>query len=704
MALIKKIRQRTGLAIGVIAVGLIFFVVGGDLLGPNSTLMGSNRTTVGEIAGEEISYEEYIQRIEQTKLRYQQNTGRNPSENELNSIREQAWQALIVERIFSEQYQELGLTISDEELVDMVQGQNIVPELRQQLTNPETGEFDRQQLISFLQSLEGADPQQQAFWAQQEKMFADARSRMKYDNLLITSEYASKLEGKMEHKMANTTADVDHLHIPFYAVADSLVSVSESELNEYLNENREKFSVSNTSDVEYVQFSLTPSAEDSAATINEIKRLTEELKNSEDDSVFAFRNSEGAEPFRVIYPGEKLPENLSSNVEDPEIGVVYGPYLTDRSSYVTYKITDRFDGVPRMRASHILLSTQGMEDAAKEEVRVQAQEILEEVQGPAAEFSSAAQRYGQDETAQRGGDLGWFAREDFIEEFSEVTFAASSTGIINKLVETEYGFHIINVTELPETLTYKLATIELELAPSDVTRNEIFRNADFFASNSSNASEFRENAEKENYRIINANDVTSNARNLNTLTGAREVIRWAFSDASVGNVSEIFELDNAYVVALLTNRTEEGTAELDDVRDQVLAQVKNDKKADYIMEKLEGLTSLEKMEEIFGDAGSIGTTADLKLNAAVLLGVGFAPKAIGAIFSLDEAGELTPPIKEDIGVIVAKLNNITPAPEIADYSRYKNQLTSNSSQRTAYMINMAMEELAEVKDYRYKFF
>ena len=54
MALIKEIRQRTGLAIGVIAVGLIFFLVGGDLLGPNSMLLGSSRTTVGEIAGEDV--------------------------------------------------------------------------------------------------------------------------------------------------------------------------------------------------------------------------------------------------------------------------------------------------------------------------------------------------------------------------------------------------------------------------------------------------------------------------------------------------------------------------------------------------------------------------------------------------------------------------------------------------------------------------
>src|SRR5690606_30873719 len=616
MALIKKIRQRTGLAIGVIAVGLIFFVVGGDLLGQNSTILGNNRNVVGEIAGEEITFEEYMQRVEQAKLSFQQNTGRNPSENELSSIREQAWQALIVERVFSEQYEELGLTVSDAELVDMVQGKNIVPELRQQLTNPETGEFDRQQLITFLQSLQGADPQQQAFWAQQEKLFADARLRIKYDNLLGTSDYATTIEGKMEHKMASTSADVSHLFIPYYAVADSLVSVSESEMRDYLKINREKFKVSDARDIEYVQFSLTPSAEDSATTINEIKRLTEELRSSDNDSLFAFRNSEGAQPFRTILPGEALPNELASNVENPEVGAVYGPYLTSRSSYVSYKITDRFDGTPRMRASHILLSTQGLDDAAKEEVRKQAQEVLEEVRA-GGNFAIAAQQYGQDGTAQRGGDLGWFAEEDFIEEFSKATFAVKTTGIINQLVETEYGFHIINVTELPQTLSYKLATIELELLPSDVTRNDIFRNADFFASNSKNAKEFRSNAEQEGYRIISAHGISPYARDINNLTGAREVVRWAFTDAGVGDVSEIFELDNAYVVALLTAKTEEGYAELKDVQDQVVTMVRNEKKAQYIADKIKGMNSLEEMKNVFGDVASLGNTPDLKLSATV---------------------------------------------------------------------------------------
>ena len=703
MALIKKIRQRTGLAIGVIAVGLIFFLVGGDLLGPNSTLLGSSANNVGEIAGEDVSYEEYIRKIEEIKISFQQNTGRTPSENEMSTLREQAWQALIVDKVFAEQYEALGLTISDAELVDMVQGKNIIAELRQQLTNPATGEFDRSQLISFLQSLETAGPEQLAFWEQQEKLFAKGRLRIKYDNLLSTSEYANSKEGKLEHRMANSIADVSHLFIPFQVISESTVEVSDSELKAYISKYPEKFKVKNAADLEYVSFDLIPSAEDSAAVITEMKRLTEELRASDSDSAFAIRNSDGQTPFAVILPGEELPNTLTSNVDDIQVGETYGPFLTNRSSYITHKITAKFEGTPRMRAAHILFGAQDMSDDAKAEVRQNAENVLKEIQN-GLDFATAAAQYGQDGTAQRGGDLGWFAKADFVEDFANVSFAVKSTGLINRLVETEYGYHIISVTELPKATSYKIASIELELGPSDVTRNDVFRKADSFAASAGNAAEFTGNAEKDGYRIIQANNVDAFARTLNNLQNAREVVRWAFNDASEGAVSPVFELDNTYIVANLKKKYEEGTATLDQVKQQVLVQVRNDKKADIIKGKLEGKSSLEEMQAVFPNEASFAKSPDLRMNASVLPGVGYAPKAIGAAFGLKNSGDISMPIHEDVGIIVIKLNNITPAADVASYNSYQSQLTLNASQRTAYMIMMALEDLADVKDYRYKFF
>lgn len=703
MALIKQIRQRTGLLIGVIAGGLILFLLGGDLLSPNSTLLNSSQNIVGEIAGEDITYEEYMARIEEYKIANQQRTGRAPSEPEMYSIREQAWQSMIVERVFKEEYEKLGLTISDAELVDMVQGKNIVPELRQQLVNPETGQFDKSQLVTFLQSLETADPAQQAYWNQQEQLFADSRLRIKYDNMLATSEFATQAEAKEEYQAANTIADASILFVPFYAVPDADVTVSESDMQTYLTKNKSKFKSGNAASLEYVSFSIQPSGIDSAEVISQINELTEELKTAENDSLFVLRNSDAPSPYLTVRPGDELPANLTSNVSEIQVGQTYGPFITTNSTYVSYKISDQYEGTPRIRASHILFSTEGMDDAAKAGVKAQAETVLAQVKAD-GNFEVAARQYGQDGTAQTGGDLGWFAKEDFVTEFANAAYAAKSTGLLADLVETEYGYHIVKVTEMPKSTYTKVASLEVELVASDATRNEAFRNADAFAADAGNRNEFTENATAENYRILQANNVDANARNINNLQNAREVIRWAFADdTSTGEVSTVFELDNAYVVATLVNKRDEGDVKLEDVKEQIEAQVRNEKKAEIIKSKLAGKTSLEEMKAVFPSEASVNEIPDLKLSANVIPGVGFAPRAIGAIFGIQQ-GEITQPIREDVGVIVGKLNALTPAAEIGDYSSYQGQLTQNASQRTTYSVMMALQDLAGVKDYRYKFF
>lgn len=702
MALIKQIRQRTGLAIGVIAGGLILFLLGGDLLSPNSSLLNSNQNIVGEIAGEEITLEEYSLRVEEFKAMFQQRTGRVASEPEMVSVREQAWQAMIVERVFDEEYDKLGLTVSNEELVDMVQGKNIVPELRAQLVNPQTGQFDKNQLISFLQTLETADPAQQAAWAQQEQLFAQSRLRIKYDNLLATSEYATTAEAKLEHKAANTIADASVLFIPYYVIPDGDVKVEDSELSAYLSKNQEKFKVGNTANLEFVSFSILPSGQDSAEVISRINELTEGLRTSENDSVFVSQNSELQNPFFTFRPGDQLPTSLTTNVSEMVEGQTYGPFVTANSTYVTYKISDQYEGAPRMRASHILFSTEGMDDAGKAAVKAQAETVLAEIKAN-GNFAAAAAQYGQDGTAQNGGDLGWFAKADFVEPFANAVFEAKSTGLLSGVVETEYGYHIIDVTELPNSTYTKLSILELELVASDATRNEAFRNADSFAAESGNRNEFTENATDKGYRILQANNVDATSRNLNNLQNAREVIIWAFGEASAGEVSEVYELNNSYVVATLVSRKEEGQAKLEDVREQLEQLVRNDKKAAMIAEKLAGKTTLEEMKAVFSDA-AINEIPDLRLNTSVIPGIGFAPKAIGSIFGLQTSGQITKPVQEDIGVVVGRLNNLTPSTEIGDYTSYQAQLSMAGSQRMTYQIMMALQDLAEVKDYRYKYY
>jgi len=426
------------------------------------------------------------------------------------------------------------------------------------------------------------------------------------------------------------------------------------------------------------------------------------LKGSLEDSVFVSRNSELQNPFVTFRPGDELPTTLTSNVAEPGIGQTYGPFVTANSSYVTYKVADQYEGTPRMRASHILFGFDGMDETGKAAVKAQAEQVLTDIKAN-GNFAAAASQYGQDGTAQNGGDLGWFAKEDFVEPFATATYAANSIGLLPNLVETEYGYHIIEVTQLPSSKYTKLAILELELVASDATRNEAFRNADSFAAESGNRNEFTEKATAGGFRILQANNVDASSRNLNNLQNARQVIIWAFGEGSKGEVSQVFELDNSYIVATIVSKKEEGKAKLEDVREQVEQQVRNEKKAAMIAEKLAGKTTLEEMKAVFADA-SINDIPDLRLSTSVIPGVGFGPKAIGSIFGLQSSGQITKPVQEDIGVVVGRLNSLTPSTEIGDYTSYQSQLSQSGSQRMTYQIMMALQDLADVKDYRYKYY
>src|SRR5690606_27250659 len=122
MALINKIREKSGLAVTVIAVALIFFIVGGDLMGPGSFFGGNNNTTVGEIRGKKVDYREFQERVDAVRRNYEAQTGRAANEMEVSQMREQAWMQYVSEYAYEDQYDRLGLKVTDDEVVDMVQG------------------------------------------------------------------------------------------------------------------------------------------------------------------------------------------------------------------------------------------------------------------------------------------------------------------------------------------------------------------------------------------------------------------------------------------------------------------------------------------------------------------------------------------------------------------------------------------------------
>ena len=703
MALMNTLRNKMGkVVVGAVAVAIMSFVLT-DLLGPNSKILGGQDTTVGEIAGNTINYDEYQNQVEKMREDFFFNFNRNPTEQDMPTIREQAWERLISDLAFGDEYEKLGVKVTREELIDMVQGNNVAPALRQVFTNPETGEFDKENVKNYLRNWDQLPPQQQAAWANYERNLGPGRIRIKYENLLVKTDYVPQDVAVNEYHSQTDVAEIKYLFVPFVLVNDSLIDApTNSDLEQYLSANAEKYEVEETRTFKYVTFPIDPSSEDSAFFQDEMEKLKAELVNISDDSIFARNNSDNPRNAFQVYTPESLPQQVA-DLEEIQEGTVIGPVLVNQFLTV-YKVSEVFeDTVYSARASHILIKWDEDTPAGRAAARSEAQGILNEIKA-GADFADMAREHGTDGTAVRGGDLGWFTEGRMVEPFENAVMAASQTGLLGSLVETQFGYHIIDVTAVKTNINYKIASIEREITAGDQTINEAYRKAEFFALDAKDEASFDAKAKTDSLTIRTALNIGKNARSGGGLADARQIVQWLYRDAEVGEVSEVFELDNQYVVAAFSQMTEEGTNDLANVRNEVELKVKNERKGEAVKAKLAGLSgSLDEIAAAYGAGASVYSTPDLKISSNSLNSVGLAPEAVGVAFAL-EAGNRSEPIAVENGVVIVELVNFTKAPEIADYTIYKDQVQQRQSGRTAFNITSAVKEFAEIEDERYKFY
>lgn len=705
MALIKKIRERTGLAIGFVAIALMLFIVGGDIMsGSNSVLFGQQKNDVGEIAGETVSIDRFRQEVEERKYNFTLQQQRNPTEAEMYSIRQQAWELLIVKIAFQEQFEELGIEVTEEELVDMVQGNNIHPEIAAAFANPETGEVDRDRIIQYLQMIDNQQlpPQQIAGWYLFENDLRPSRLRIKYDNLITNSNYVTTAEAKNYYQNQNTIAEVDYLYIPYTAINDSLINISESDLRNYLRENSELYQVEEHRSIEYVTFPIVASGIDSVEYREEMADLKVELAEAEEDSLFARRYSDATDYFNT-YSVAQLPEQLRVNLGNLSEGDVRGPYLTS-DSWVLYKVSEIMqDTVNSARASHILVKPDAQTDDAKAEARRQAQDILNQLRRGAS-FDSLARQFSDDPSASRGGDLGWFTEGQMVEPFEEAVFN-SNEGLVNRLVETTYGFHIIKVTQKATNKAFRIASVTRNITPSDATRNDVYQMAARFANRAGNLKRFEEVTDADSITVYSADDIYANDRRINNIANGREIVRWMYNEANVGDVSPIFETDDEYVVAALTDVVEEGLAPLAEVEQEIREEVKKKKQGELIIQRLsETEGTLEELAETFPVDANVGSTSSLKLSDNSLPApVGLAPEAVGAAFALEE-GQRTSPIEVDNGIVIVELEAVTEALAVEDYSTYKDEIRQRNVGNESFYLSEVIKEFADIEDKRYRFY
>ncbi|HNR73342.1 MAG: parvulin-like peptidyl-prolyl isomerase [Bacteroidetes bacterium OLB12] len=710
MALIGTLRNKmTKWVVGFVAVAIGAFVLN-DLFGNGPTAVFGNENTVGEIAGSSISLKEYQDAIQVRENNYIMNFGRQPGDREKPLLQQQAWEYLIAQKAIKPEFERLGVRVTSDEIWDMIQGKNVDEGVKNSFLDS-AGNFDRAQLMQYIQQVEEipTDPNLFSMWQQGNYRWTTfkndlelGRERIKYENLLIKTNYVTKAEAERDYHSQNDVAEVKYVYVPFFAISDSAITVSDADLRAYYNRTKSKYKAEQMRSLNYVAFPIVASAEDSLQLREDLKTLAEGFKTTPDDSLYASTNTEGNEPF-AKYNVSNLPPTLADQKDNLVVGTVFGPILEGDSYKVIKIVKIGRDTVGTAKASHILIRWDDESEAAKKAAKEKARKILAEIKGGAS-FAAKAREHGTDGTASQGGDLGWFSSGGMVKPFEDAVFGAKKTGVLSDVVETQFGYHLIDVTGVVDYTSYSVATIEFSITPSEETQNAAFLKAQNFAADLSGVKEFAERAKAQNLVVNQANNIRTNDRRLNDLGDARQIITWLFRDGKVGKVSEVQELPSDYIVAVMTSETNEGVRSFEAVKEEITPAVRNELKGKKIIETLKTKTgTLEELASAFGTDATVASSSDLKFNSNTLPSVGLDPVAVGKIFAL-ENGKRSEPFVGENGVLVAELQNKTVAPALGDYSMFKTQLKQSLDGRSSMGIAEAIKTAAGIEDKRYKFF
>ena len=706
MSVLQTLRERAGALLAVvIGVSLLFFILG-DFLGGGGgqTKKMKDYYEIGEIGGRSISYQEYDERLQNLIEIYKLSGTTNITEEMTESIREDIWNKIIMEEVLGEEFDNIGLGVSADEIESMVLGDEPHPIVQQLFANRETGVLDKSFLLNFLKSTE-FDPQARAYWLFFENEIVDEKISAKFNNLVSKGLYVTTKQAEFENQLTSRSVDFSFVMKQYSTVPDSVVSISRSDLEKYYNDHREEYSQEAMRSMEYVEFEVIPSETDVLNTEEGINELLGEFRETETPVQFINLSSDNRHN-EVYLTIDEVPDMIRDFVSEENTEDVYGPYLENE----TYKLARLIDVANRpdsVHARHILISPNAYRnmDMAQNEA-----DSLMQVIRSGESFEALAIEFSDDQgSAQLGGDLGWFEEGMMVAPFNNACFEGDEGDLV--LVESDFGYHIIEILDQGgSSRKYHVGIIERAIQPSSATYQDKYAEASRFAGSNNTYQKFNDAVAEEGLNKKLASDIAPDQKTLPGLESPRPLIMALYeseqNDIVLDNSEQaVFELGDKFIVAFCTDVKEEGYAKLADVESEVNFAVLREKKAEKISDDLaEQARDLNNIEDI-------AAALDLRINEATNItfssfsipAAGVEPAVIAAASSADE-GFLSGPIKGNNGVFIISVNNVISTEQEQDPEVLRNRLIQTIQARASFEVFEALKEASDIVDKRYKFY
>lgn len=702
MATLGRIRNHGVLLLIVIGVALLIFIVT-DFVNNGSTFFREQKANVGSIDGDKVKYNDFLASLNQMQDFYKVERGQNIDDQMSEQIRQEVWNQIVMRQVVEKDARNIGMGVSKQELSDLIMSKNPSPliMMRPVFQNPETGMFDPNIVANFIKELESADGNKNAnpeqvvmmknYWKFIETNVKFGSLFEKYNTLLTKSLVTNTKEAQFAYNNSKYSVDVLYAMKPYFTIADSTVKVADSDVEALYKKKKEQFKQDPYVDIDFVVFPIKPSEEDIDAVRKQIETAKVGFATVNDSLLTDTVNFNSDVPYRDVFLAQgDIPSDLRDFAFSADRGVVFGPVFVDN----TFKIAKVVD--TKQMPDSVKLSFIAIQEATAEATKAKVDSVL----GLAKQtpFAMLAQQYSADkQSGSRGGDIGWVRQVTLSPELLHKVSAAA----INEPFVMSQGSaaSIFVVTERTKPVKMvKLAVIERNVATSNGTQAKIFQEAKQFAGLlGGNGSDFDKKAKEKNYQVIPANTIDRNFPRLLNIPETRQVIRWAF-DSKVGATSDVFECGDNLVVATVKRINKEGYKTLDEVKPQLLSELRKDKKFDM----MKGLFAGKTIDGLRDEGLSVDTVKGLTFASNSAGSLGFdAAMIANAPFA--EVNKLSAPMKGNIGAFVFQVLSKTENPEPFDLKQMKYVIGQQNSGLFYYVLE-ALKKAYKVKDERYNLF
>ena len=716
MAALQKIRSKGVLLVTVIAVALFLFVAGDLFRGLESIFQHSSQQ-VGEVSGKSVSIQDYQKMIEDLQTYYEIVQQKSSfSEDELNRIKDEAWQTYVQSQLIQQQCEELGLAVSDDEISDVVKSGYSQMLQVPVFMNQETNRYDYSMVNTFLteyKKLKDAGSQVPEAYEKIYKYYLFAQRQIrdqlltqKYQVLLSQSFLSNPVEAKLAFDSRSSEADLLLAALPASSIKDDAVQVSDDDIKAKYNEDKEKYQqLIETRDVKIIDIQVVASQADKTAAETDLAEAAAKLAAASNNTTAgnAVRQATSLIPYSDVYKTkDAFPAMISSGLDSVAVGTVTKPaFDAMTNTYYTYKVLGK-----TTQADSVLFRQMGVIGKDEADIAKKADSIMTALSTGAA-FKDIAKKYNQT------GDSAWIATS----QFENAALDADNTLFISTLYNMNAGETkklkldngstiILQVMKTVHPVTkYNVAAIVKELRFSDDTYSKEYNKFSSFVAANTTLEQVEANAAKNGYTVRPIEDLTTASHGIANIRATRDALKWVFEEAKVGNVSQLYECGNNdhLLLVVLTGINEAGYRSVDKLKDQLTDEIKKEKKVEKLYESAKNVKSsaeAQKLKDVVVD-----TVKHVSFSAPTFIAATTSSEPlVSAVAAKTAKGAFAGPVKGNNGVYMFQVLNKTQTSEKFDAKSEQSTLAMNNFRNASSAIINALYLKANVKDNRYKFF